>query len=55
MPGGRRGRTGAYGGVGRRPRGDHRARRVCAATPHLATRGERDGTERGAAALWIAG
>jgi hypothetical protein len=55
VPGGRRGRAGAHGGVGGRPRGDHGAGRVRAAPPHLATPRLRDGAERRARALRLAG
>lgn len=55
MPGGRRGRSGPYGGVGGRPRGDHRAGSVRSATPHIAPRRERDGAECSSTSLWAAG
>lgn len=55
VPGGRRGRAGAHGGVGGRPRGDHGAGGVRAAPPHLQAPRQRDGAERRATALWTAG
>lgn len=55
VPGGRCGRLGPHRGVCGRPRGDHRARRVRAQASDLTPCGERDGAERCASALWIAG
>lgn len=55
MPSGRRGRSSPHRGLGRGPRGDHRASGVRAAPSHLEARRERNGAERGQAALRTSG